>query len=167
MPRQQVTLLREIGQGQFGVVVEAVAATLPHTEGQNVKVAVKMMKDKSQLSKQAFVSEAERLKPLKHENVCALLGVVFRTEPFLIVLEFMVNGDLKSYMRAVADEGKELTLGMRMRLCMDVGRGFAYLQESRYLHRDLAARNVLMDEAFTAKICDFGQLGERCLLCID
>lgn len=167
MTREQVTLLREIGHGEFGVVLEAVASALPLSGQHAVKVAVKMMKDKSQLSKQSFVSEAERLKPLKHENVCALLGVVFRSEPFLIVLEFMANGDLKSYMRAVADEGGVLTLGMKMRLCMDVGRGFVYLQESRYIHRDLAARNVLLNESFTAKICDFGEMCLVTIACVE
>ncbi len=41
-------------------------------------------------------------------------------------------------------------------LALDTAKGFAYLQEQKYVHRDLACRNVLVGGDFVAKIGDFG-----------
>ena len=48
---------------------------------------------------QAFIREAARIRNLNHDNVVRLLAVHFRTNPLLIVLEFMSLGDLKSLLR--------------------------------------------------------------------
>ena len=48
----------------------------------------------------AFISESAIMLDFKHPNVMRLLGVCFDTEDNLplIVLPFMANGDLKSYL---------------------------------------------------------------------
>ena len=148
-------MTRELGQGEFGVVMEASAVNIGKSN-QAITVAVKMLKAKSSVTTSAaFVDEAERTKDLDHTNVIKLLGVVFRSEPLLIVLEYMENGDLKTYLRHYKDDGF-ITVGHMLKLSADASSGFQYLQEKRYVHRDLAARNVLLDGKFTAKIGDFG-----------
>ncbi len=42
-----------------------------------------------------------------------------------------------------------------LRWCCDIARGLAYLHPN-IMHRDLKPSNVLLDEAGTAKISDFG-----------
>ena len=155
VPRENISLLREIGQGEFGVVMEASAVNLPGDSRRVTTVAVKLLKDRSEAGKEAFVQEAARLRPLKHENVCALLAVCFQSEPLLIVLEFMPNGDLKTFLRRVKDEGS-IRLEHLLKLSVDASRGFRYLHERRFVHRDLAARNVLLSGTYVAKISDFG-----------
>lgn len=86
--RENITLSREIGQGEFGVVMEGSAINLSsasvrsvslassgYSANRVVAVAVKLMKDRSSGAKAAFVEEAKRLLPLNHENVCRLLAV--------------------------------------------------------------------------------------------
>ena len=153
--RENITLIREIGAGEFGVVMEASATSIPGRSRGVVSVAVKLMKDKSDAAHSSFKEEASRLRPLRHENVVALLAVCFRSEPLMIVLELMANGDLKTFLRRVRMDG---TVGQQhlVKLSIDVGRGFRYLQEMKFVHRDIAARNVVLSDSYVAKISDFG-----------
>ena len=43
-----------------------------------------------------------------------------------------------------------------LKFSVDVTKGFQYLQDCKYVHRDIAARNVLVSDACSAKIGDFG-----------
>ena len=146
--RRDIILGAEIGHGEFGVVNEAVINST------NMKVAVKTLKSSTDESKIAFQKEAHRLRDLRHSNIMRILGDCFESSPFMLILEYMENGDLKSYLRDSAKE--DVTTPHCVKLCLDIASGFAYLQANRYIHRDLAARNVLLDSAFTAKIGDLG-----------
>ena len=44
-----------------------------------------------------FLSEAEMMKRFDHKNIVKLLGVCTRNEPVYTVMEFMLYGDLKTY----------------------------------------------------------------------
>ena len=79
LPRESLTMTRELGQGEFGVVMEASAVNIGKSN-RTITVAVKMLKAKSSVTTSAaFVDEAERTKDLDHPNVVRLLGVVFRS----------------------------------------------------------------------------------------
>jgi Leucine-rich repeat (LRR) protein len=157
IPRENITLVREIGHGEFGVVMEASAVGLPGAGRSKgvATVAVKLMKDKSESAHASFADEALRLQPLEHVNVCRLLAVCFESEPRMIVLEFMCHGDLKQLLRDAKGQGS-LQTGHLLRIGRDVSRGFAYLQRVKYVHRDIAARNVLIGDGYVAKLSDFG-----------
>ena len=154
MDRSRITMLSEIGRGEFGTVMEA-EALLPHlTRPQSV--AVKMLKVSNVITQQAFVSEAERLQTLTHRNVVKIIGVCLRSEPLLIVMEHMEKRDLKTYLRGLVTKQVKLTELHLAKFAVDVSRGFQYLQGMKFVHRDLAARNLLIDAYFVAKIGDFG-----------
>jgi serine/threonine protein kinase len=137
--------------------MEASAVGLPGASRRSgvVTVAVKLMKEKGDAAREAFVGEALRLQPLAHEHVCRLLAVCLESEPRMIVLEFMCHGDLKQLLRDAKSQGS-LHAGHLVRMGLDVSRGFAYLQRSKYVHRDIAARNVLVGDGYVAKLSDFG-----------
>ena len=137
----------EIGHGEFGVV------SMATVRSSGAKVAVKMLKSSSEAAQESFRKEANQLAVLNHENVVRLLGTQIQSTPYMIVLEYMPNGDLKNYLTSA---GSELRLAHQVSLSRDVSAVFAYLQSKKFVHRDLAARNVLLDSRFTAKISDFG-----------
>lgn len=47
-----------------------------------------------------FLSEADMMKRFDHKNIVKLLGVCTRNEPIYTVMEFMLYGDLKTYLLA-------------------------------------------------------------------
>ena len=135
--------------------MEASAVNLPGSSGV-ITVAVKLLKVKSGgSSARDFVKEAKRLQALTHDNVVRMLGVCFSSDPMMIVLEHMANGDLKAFLRTHASTNIITNQNM-MKIAIDCSSGFAYLQAHKFVHRDIAARNVLLTEHFVAKIGDFG-----------
>lgn len=47
----------------------------------------------------------------------------------------------------------------RMKICLDIAKGLAYLHEEsrlKIVHRDIKATNILLDKDLNAKISDFG-----------
>ncbi|KAH8251478.1 hypothetical protein KR038_003816, partial [Drosophila bunnanda] len=110
-----------------------------------------------------FLAEAEAMKKFDHKNVIKLLGVCLQSEPIYTIMEFMLFGDLKTYLLArrnmvndkVPDDcdisAKFLTL-----YAMDVAKGLAYLAQQKYVHRDIACRNCLINSYRVVKIADFG-----------
>ena len=46
-----------------------------------------------------FEREAELLSNLQHSNIVTFYGVCMEKEPFLMVFEYMENGDLNNFLR--------------------------------------------------------------------
>jgi serine/threonine protein kinase len=109
--------------------------------------------------RQMLFAEAVSMRPLQHDNVVRLLGVSFKSSSSCcLLIELMVNGDLRTYMRACTTSSSqaEISDAHLALLALGCARGAAYLASRRFVHRDLAARNVVLSESFTAKIGDFG-----------
>ena len=47
----------------------------------------------------AFLEEAVIMRDFDHENVLSLIGIVMKGSQPYVVLPYMANGDLKSYIR--------------------------------------------------------------------
>jgi serine/threonine protein kinase len=149
-------LEKEIGRGEFGVVMKAIGVGLPGCDPAQA-VAVKVLKQgQSEGEVNAFIREGARLKELSHDNVIRLLGVCMTGEPYYIVLEYMPHGDLKTLLRQCKSGNVGLQPSHLFSFALDASRGFEYLQQLRFIHRDLAARNVLVSASFVGKIGDFG-----------
>ena len=155
--RDRVTILEQVGSGQFGVVSKASASHLPRS-AQSDFVAVKSLRDDSDVHlTRLFGKEASRMCELDHANVLKLLAVCLTTAPNFIVLEYADNGDLKSYLRSCNEHHCGMLRSTHLvKIASDASSGLAYLASRRFVHRDLAARNILLDSEFTAKIGDFG-----------
>lgn len=142
---RHLTFLRELGNGQFGVV--------KHGKWQGKHdVAIKMIKEGS-MSEDDFIEEAKVMMKLRHPHLVQLYGVSTKQRPIYIVTEFLSNGCLLSYLRETLKRPQPIQL---LEMCKDVSEGMAYLESQQYIHRDLAARNCLVDDFGTIKVTDFG-----------
>ncbi|XP_076334616.1 insulin-like peptide receptor [Tachypleus tridentatus] len=162
VPREKVSLIRELGQGSFGMVWEGEAKDL--VEGKpRVKCAVKTVNESASLRERIeFLQEASVMKAFKCHHVVKLLGVVSKGHPTLVIMELMANGDLKSYLRSHRPDNEENlgrqppTLKRILQMAIEIADGMAYLAAKKFVHRDLAARNCMVAEDLTVKIGDFG-----------
>ncbi|XP_023931648.1 hepatocyte growth factor receptor-like [Lingula anatina] len=101
-----------------------------------------------------FFTEAALMTSFRHDHVLALLGICFEVDGNpLIVLPYMANGDLKTYLEDSTNAPTELQL---LQFGLDVAWGMEYLAENKFVHRDLAARNCMLDDQLRAKVADFG-----------
>ncbi len=164
VPRERITLMQEIGKGNFCNVFQAKIAGLGDTRDETLVAAKFSISSESESDQKVLYDEGKHMQRLNHTNVVRLVGVCFSSTPSCLLLELMVNGDLRTYLHACSKAESEdktrqsslLTTEHLDKLAMDCVCGFEYLTSMKFVHRDLAARNVVLSASFTAKIGDFG-----------
>ncbi|CAL8279425.1 unnamed protein product [Lota lota] len=162
VPREKINILRELGQGSFGMVYEGIAKDVVKGEG-DMRVAVKTVNESASLRERIeFLNEASVMKAFTCHHVVRLLGVVSKGQPTLVVMELMTHGDLKSYLRCLRPDSENNpgrpppTLKEMIQMAAEIADGMAYLNAKKFVHRDLAARNCMVAHDLTVKIGDFG-----------
>ncbi|KAG2493354.1 hypothetical protein HYH03_008487 [Edaphochlamys debaryana] len=146
-----------LGHGTSGVVRRGF---LRQPDGSLRAVAVKLLNAPpgDQANDQAYnrhlktlVQEVTILRPLRHPNVVCLLGGSLVPGASFLVEELCG----KTLSHAIYDTSIPYNLERVLRWSCDIARGLAFLHPN-IVHRDLKPSNVLLDEAETAKISDFG-----------
>uniref|UniRef100_A0A8C9VLL2 Tyrosine-protein kinase receptor n=1 Tax=Scleropages formosus TaxID=113540 RepID=A0A8C9VLL2_SCLFO len=161
VPREKISMCRELGQGSFGMVYEGIAKGVIKDEPET-RVAIKTVNESASMRERIeFLNEASVMKEFNCHHVVRLLGVVSQGQPTLVIMELMTRGDLKSYLRSLRSKenssGHSLPpLKKMIQMAGEIADGMAYLNANKFVHRDLAARNCMVAEDFTVKIGDFG-----------
>ncbi|XP_075954174.1 insulin receptor a [Anarhichas minor] len=160
--RDKINILRELGQGSFGMVYEGIAKDIIKGEG-DTHVAVKTVNESASLRERIeFLNEASVMKAFNCHHVVRLLGVVSKGQPTLVVMELMTHGDLKTFLRSLRPDAENNpgrpppTLKEMIQMAGEIADGMAYLNAKKFVHRDLAARNCMVAHDLTVKIGDFG-----------
>ncbi|NXU73649.1 EPHA6 protein, partial [Oreotrochilus melanogaster] len=73
--------------------------------------------------------------------------------PVMIVVEYMENGSLDSFLRK---HDGHFTVIQLVGMLRGIASGMKYLSDMGYVHRDLAARNILVNSNLMCKVSDFG-----------
>ncbi|KAL5479787.1 hypothetical protein EMCRGX_G023365 [Ephydatia muelleri] len=158
---------KPIGEGAFGVVYLA-TFTRPHHGTEVVAVkTIKAVHSKNEL--QEIFVESTRMKSFKHPNIVEILGMCLDSPDGvpLMVLPFLVHGNLKSYLqqsRGFSPKLDEypinLCCNILKTMCLDIAKGMKYLADQKFVHMNLAARNCLVGINLSIKISDFGLKNE-------
>eukprot|EP00112_Aurelia_sp_Birch-Aquarium-sp1_P012893 Seg2718.1 transcript_id=Seg2718.1/GoldUCD/mRNA.D3Y31 product="Ephrin type-A receptor 5" protein_id=Seg2718.1/GoldUCD/D3Y31 len=155
LDRKWIELETIIGGGEFGDVYKG--SLRRPLEDERV-VAIKTLKATSnKKAKDDFLSEAAYMGQFEDPNVIGLEGVIVKDRPVMIIIEFMSNGSLDSYLQE--NDGKFTSLQL-LGMARGVSSGMTYLAEMSFIHRDLAARNILVDDNMVCKVADFGMSRE-------
>ncbi|XP_055645042.1 uncharacterized protein LOC129780610 isoform X2 [Toxorhynchites rutilus septentrionalis] len=162
IPKDRVVINRRLGEGAFGTVYGGEAQI---DEDGWTAVAVKTLKIGSTTEdKVDFLSEAEAMKRFDHNNIVKLLGVCLQTEPVYTIMEFMLYGDLKTFLLARRhlvnsskhSEESDISPKRLTMMALDISRALSYLAEQKYVHRDIACRNCMVNAQRVVKLGDFG-----------
>jgi len=162
--REDVNIGKELGKGSFGMVYMGTFRD-PKKGGELVNCAVKTVNDHAGLRQRIeFLREASAMKDCRTEHVIKLIGVVSLSQPVLVLMELMENGDLKEFLRKRRpDDQNNLDghlpvppLRQVLQMAADIADGMAYLGNKKMVHRDLAARNCMVSADMVVKVGDFG-----------
>lgn len=102
-----------------------------------------------------FLKEATVMRSLRHPNLVKMEGVISVNDPYIIVMEYLQNGQLRKYLM---DHGEYLPDRTLLNIICQIGSACAYLEKQFFVHRDIRASNVLIgrDINFSCKLGDFG-----------
>ncbi|XP_032901367.1 ephrin type-A receptor 10 [Amblyraja radiata] len=150
-----IKIERVIGGGEFG---EVCRGCLKLPSKRDLPVAIKTLKvGCSEKQKRTFLSEASIMGQFDHSNVIRLEGVITRGKPMMIVIEYMGNAVLDSFLRK--NEGQFTVLQLIGMLC-GIASGMKYLSEMGYVHKMLAAHKILVNSNLVCKVSGFRQAHE-------
>ncbi|KAL1429959.1 hypothetical protein MTO96_015453 [Rhipicephalus appendiculatus] len=154
VPRESIQVVKALGQGSFGMVYEGLIYNLKPDKPET-RCAIKTVNESASMRERIeFLQEASVMKAFSCQHVVKLLGVVSKDQPVFVLMELMLNGDLKTYLRshrpdndpkdeATQPRGTPPTLKQILQMAAEIADGMAYLTANKFVHRDLAARNCM------------------------
>ncbi|XP_030761391.1 activated Cdc42 kinase-like isoform X2 [Sitophilus oryzae] len=154
IPAADITINKELGMGEFGVVQQGVWCN----EGERIQVAIKCLsRDRMQSNMVEFLKEASIMHNIDHPNIVRFFGVVLpNIEGSLMLVTELAP--LRSLLECLKEPSLRSSFPV-LTLCdfaYQICDGMQYLEANRLIHRDLAARNILVFSKNKVKISDFG-----------
>ncbi|CAG9558649.1 unnamed protein product [Danaus chrysippus] len=149
---EDITINKELGMGQFGVVQQGTW----NTGNQRLQVAIKCLGNEKMTSNSTeFLKEAAVMHSIEHPNIVRLYGVVLHLDSLMLVTELAPLRSLLECLREVTLR-IDFSVAVLCEFAEQICDGMTYLEKKRLIHRDLAARNILVFCKDRVKISDFG-----------
>jgi len=177
-PRNKLSLIEKLGEGQFGEVhlceahqsLENISGNsdLSRDSEDRILVAVKVLRDEvCDDIRKSFLKEVRIMSHLNHKHIVRLLAVCTLDQPFAMVTEYMEKGDLNQYLQQfeseipashkdTVDRTRYISNKRLINFAIQIASGMSYLSSIKFVHRDLATRNCLVGTKESLRIGDFG-----------
>ncbi|NXI39993.1 CDK3 kinase, partial [Galbula dea] len=139
----------KVGEGTYGVVYKA----RNKQTGELVAIKKTRLDVETEGVPSTAIREISLLKELKHPNIVRLLDVVNSQKDLYIVLEYL-DQDLRKYIDS--SQTGDLPLSSVKSYLSQLLQAVNFCHVHRVIHRDLKPENVLINEAGTIKLADFG-----------
>jgi serine/threonine-protein kinase len=111
-----------------------------------------------------FLDEARIASRIEHANVARILDVGEHDESTFIVMEWVDGDSLSKVVRAAEQKKQRIPNGIALRVCADAAAGLhaAHILQERdgthlgVVHRDVSPQNILISNAGSTVLIDFG-----------
>jgi Tol biopolymer transport system component len=144
----QYRIESEAGIGGMGVVYRAVDTALRRTVA--IKVLPAGVGDDPE-RRRRFIQEAQAASALNHPGIVTIYQIGREGTTDYIAMEFVAGQSLAELLRR-----GPLPLKRALRVALDVADALAAAHKAGIIHRDLKPANVMVTDAGTAKLLDFG-----------
>eukprot|EP00253_Pinus_taeda_P001122 PITA_01122 len=142
---------RLLGNGGYGTVYEA-----KFSDGH--VAAVKILNYQNNRRFEQFYNEVRILAKARHPNLVELRGFCLEGRDLILVYELLPNGTLEEHLVGTRGHAP-MPWATRVAIAIEVAEALAYLHGTvspPIFHRDVKSSNILLDNAFHAKLADFG-----------
>jgi serine/threonine protein kinase len=149
---KHLTLVRRLGQGQFGV-----AELVRDRRNENFCLKQVPVRTADEDAKAEVMREVELMKMSAHSNVIALHDSWFDRNRLYILMEYCVNSSVDLLIAEYASRQAFFTEDKVISFVTELSSALHFLHgDLKVMHRDLKPGNVFMDRIGTLKIGDFG-----------
>jgi eukaryotic-like serine/threonine-protein kinase len=146
---ERYKIIEKLGAGGMGQVYKAYDTKVRD------KIALKIIRPDiaaDERTIERFRNELKLARQISHRNVCRMYDLGEGGGTHFITMEFVAGENLRNIMRMT----RAMSLGTAVEYARQVCEGLAEAHRLGVVHRDLKPQNILIDEAGTAKIMDFG-----------
>jgi serine/threonine-protein kinase len=153
-----VTILRELGRGNMGIVFIGFQNSLKRQVA--VKTLPKALIPNLKASEQ-FRDEAEIVAGLNHPNIIPIFEMGETDDVYFQVIQLVTGSDLRTIIRNLAKHPvpskRILPFRQTVDIMVQVLEGLAFAHDEGVVHQDIKPANILMDEKTRRPlIADFG-----------
>ncbi|WP_372368359.1 protein kinase [Candidatus Uabimicrobium sp. HlEnr_7] len=141
------TIQKELGQGGMGIVYQALDKKLQRV------VALKVIKASIELNDEQirrFASEARAVAKINHSSIVKIFEIGDSPEHYL-AMEYIPGKTLKECLKS-----KKWTPKAIARFIRRCALALDFVHNKNIIHRDLKPSNIMLDQADSPKIADFG-----------
>lgn len=149
IPIRDITILREIARGAFGIVSAG--------KWRGIPIAFKQLRRLSSSAIANFKAEIQRNTQIINEYTVRVYGYTMDGDIYGIVMEPMTASVCERFVDASgAPSATTIPFQTKLGVLIDVAFGMNKLHEAGIVHLDLKSQNVLLNDLGQAKIADFG-----------
>ena len=141
-------ITQKVGEGGMGIVYLAYDTKLKRN------VALKFLPPhvaRNQAERIRFEQEAQSVARLNHPNVTQIFAIEETDDDLFIVMEYVEGTELKDGI-----EEDKLSLEEKVHIARQIASGLRAAHEKQIVHRDIKSKNIMISEAGTVKVMDFG-----------
>ena len=145
-------ILQVLGEGGFGFVAKVKSK-------KNLKIYALKKIDLSKIKDLDYLKYYENepilMKILNHPNVCKLYSSFRENTSIYLIMEFMNNGDLFTFLNTNQKLGKNINEEKLWNIFEQCLKGLVYIHSKGLIHRDIKPGNILINNEFQVKLTDF------------
>lgn len=143
----KIRIIEKLGEGGMGEVYQGFDETLER------KVAIKMIRRDRRLNREArtrFMREAKAMSRFAHRHICRVYDYISGKDHDFLILEFIQGKTLPKALKS------GLSLAEKLRIGEEIAQVLFAAHGKSIIHRDLKPENVMVTDAGTVKVLDFG-----------
>eukprot|EP00049_Salpingoeca_infusionum_P006979 m.113522 g.113522 ORF g.113522 m.113522 type:complete len:772 (+) comp13520_c0_seq1:485-2800(+) len=156
LSRVDLAPIKSLGPGKFGRVFLAAAADEVDEEGEQLQLAVQIIRPDSTLEdRQQLLHGYKIMLSFDHPHILKVLGVCLESDPWLFATEFKPFGKVSDVIKGCREKNVEVTEVELVAYASQVAQALEFITSKGFVHMDVCASNIMLSHGGLVKLTGF------------